>query len=253
MITWGSSHIGQVREVNEDSYVIRFQGGRGFLAVADGMGGHLAGEVASAMAIDLLSNHLEEGLYTTPAANRDWLSFLREGFEKCNSMIYQASLRIPEYSGMGTTITAALVVEGKMHFAHVGDSRLYLYRQGELKLLSRDHSLVQGLVEEGLVSPEEALSHPRRHILTRAVGTEEKVAVDTRTVPLQDGDLCLLCTDGLSNSVSASEIEEILARPASLAAQGQTLLDLANARGGEDNVTLILARVVPQSQEDLKE
>lgn len=140
-----------------------------------------------------------------------------------------------------------------MHFAHVGDSRLYLYRQGELKLLSRDHSLVQGLVEEGLVSPEEALSHPRRHILTRAVGTEEKVAVDTRTVPLQDGDLCLLCTDGLSNSVSASEIEEILARPASLAAQGQTLLDLANARGGEDNVTLILARVVPQSQEDLKE
>lgn len=253
MITWGSSHIGQVREINEDSFIIRFQGERGFLAVADGMGGHKAGEVASSMAIELLSSHLEEGLYTSPAASRDWLSFLREGFEKCNTMIYQESLRVPEYYGMGTTITAALVVERKMYFAHVGDSRLYLYRQGKLDLLSRDHSLVQGLVEEGLVSPEEAMTHPRRHILTRAVGTEEQVLVDTSSLSLQDGDLCLLCTDGLSNSVSASEIEEILARPVSLAVQGQTLLDLANARGGEDNVTLILARVAPQSQQDLKE
>lgn len=253
MLTWGSSHIGLVREVNEDSYVIRFQEGRGFLAVADGMGGHQAGEVASAMAIDLLTSHLEEGLYANPATDRNWLTFLREGFEKCNSIIYQESLRVPEYAGMGTTITAALVVERQMYYAHVGDSRLYLFRQGKLELLSRDHSLVQGLVDEGLVSPEEAMFHPRRHILTRAVGTEEQILVDTDSLTLQDGDLYLLCTDGLSNSVSASEIEEILSRPVSLAVQGQTLLDLANARGGEDNVTLILARVTPQSQQELKE
>lgn len=244
MITWGKTHIGQVRDKNEDCYIIRYRDGKGFLAVADGMGGHRAGEVASAMAINLLYLYLEDVL-NTPIANNsmDWSPFLREGVEKCNNSIYKAALQVPEYSGMGTTLTAALVLGNRLYYAHVGDSRFYLYRQNTLQLMTRDHSLIQDLLEEGLVSPQEALNHPRRHILTQAVGTEKEVDVDTRGLELLPGDLCLLCTDGLSNSVADSELEQILKKHNSPAAQGQALLDLANGRGGEDNVTIVLARV----------
>jgi serine/threonine protein phosphatase PrpC len=249
MITWGKTHIGHVRDVNEDCYMIHQQNGKGCLAVADGMGGHRAGEIASAMAIDLLRLHLQDNMWKAPDVDpkMDWLSFLREGVEKCNTSIYQASLRVPEYSGMGTTLTAALVLENSLYFAHVGDSRLYVYREDKLRLLSRDHSLVQDLVEEGLVSPREALTHPRRHILTQAVGTDKLVEVDTRAIEILPGDLYLLCTDGLSNSVSDFEIEQILSQSSFLARQGEALLDLANTRGGEDNVTIILARIKPDS------
>ncbi len=250
MITWGKSHIGRVRDANEDCYAIRYQNGKVFLAVADGMGGHRAGEVASAMAINLLRQHLGSVFNShIPDNNRDWLSFLREGVEKCNNSIYKAALQVPEYFGMGTTLTAALILGGRLYFAHVGDSRFYLYRRNELALMTRDHSLVQDLLEEGLVSPKEAQTHPRRHILTQAVGTEREVDVDTKSLELHPGDLCLLCTDGLSNSVADFEIEDIFARYNSLATQGQALLSLANSRGGEDNVTIVLAQVETCPQE----
>lgn len=244
MITWGKTHIGQVRDTNEDCYIIRYQDGKGFLAVADGMGGHRAGEVASAMAINLLNLHLEEVFNASTTDNKlDWISFLREGIKKCNDSIYEAALQVPEYSGMGTTLTAALLLGNRTYYAHVGDSRLYFYRQNTLRLMTRDHSLVQDLLEEGLVSPQEALNHPRRHILTQAVGTEKEVDIDTGGLELLPGDICLLCTDGLNNSVADFELEQILKEHNSLAARGQALLDLANGRGGEDNMTIVLAQV----------
>lgn len=254
MEIWGCSHIGRVRETNEDSYWIWCEQDRGFLVVADGMGGHQAGEVASGMVIQTLWEHLEGVLREFPLlSTKEWLNLLLEGIEKCNYKVYQAALAEAGYAGMGTTVTAALVIRDQLLLAHVGDSRLYLYRQGRLQLLTRDHSLVQELVDEGLVNPEEAQFHPRRHILTRAVGTDECVEVDTLIISLEPQDLLLLCTDGLTNSVTAAEIEETLGRLGSLAARGQALLDLANARGGEDNVTVILARVEPFSRSDVKE
>ena len=250
MITWGKTHIGRVRNENEDCYIIHYQGGKGFLAVADGMGGHQAGEVASAMAINSLYLHLKDVLNaSTINRDKDWLSFLREGVEKSNDRIYKAALEVADYSGMGTTLTAALILGNRLYVAHVGDSRLYFYRQRVLQLLTRDHSLIQDLLEEGLVNPKEAWPHPRRHILTQAVGTEKKVEVETRCLELLPGDLCLLCTDGLSNSVTDAEMEEILDKHNSLAGRGQALLDLANGRGGEDNVTIVLAQVEPHSCE----
>ncbi|MGI6576231.1 MAG: Stp1/IreP family PP2C-type Ser/Thr phosphatase [bacterium] len=244
MLTWSGSHIGRVRELNEDSYYIWCSGETGFFMVADGMGGHQAGEVASKLAIDTLRNYIETFCFDVPTtANIDYSAIMQKGVQQCNRVIFQQALTEPKYAGMGTTLTAAMVVKGNLFSAHVGDSRLYLFRQGKLHLLTRDHSLVEEMVAEGLVTREEAQNHPRRHILTRAIGTDENVAVDTSVCALEPKDLLLLCTDGITSLINDGEITEVLKQNTVLCKQGQALMDLANSRGGEDNITIILVQV----------
>ncbi|MFP4635251.1 MAG: Stp1/IreP family PP2C-type Ser/Thr phosphatase [Nitriliruptoraceae bacterium] len=231
----GSTDVGQVREGNEDALLIR----DGLFAVADGMGGHLAGEVASATALQLLEDSLAGRIFQDSESAR---AALRETVLEANRTVADLAEENPDYRGMGTTLTAAMVEGRRVHLAHVGDSRGYLLRDGQLQQLTDDHTLVQHLVDEGQITAAEAETHPQRSIITRAIGVGEDVEVDTFTLELRPGDQLLLCSDGLTGVV---EDEDIAARlrsdqPAQAVVDG--LIDLANAAGGPDNITVLLLR-----------
>ncbi|MGB9660637.1 MAG: Stp1/IreP family PP2C-type Ser/Thr phosphatase [Moorellaceae bacterium] len=227
------THTGLVRTDNEDAYIVDLD--LGLLAVADGMGGHLAGEVASFLALKALSERLKEG------DGREPLARLVEAVRFANAIVYRSSCSTPEYRGMGTTLTVAWIVGGEAFIAHVGDSRAYLFRNGDLEALTQDHSYVGELVRSGDLTREEARLHPQRNLLTRALGTEAEVEVDSRTVPLQKGDVLLLCTDGLPEVVREEEITAVLSGRQDLREILEALLQMALDRGGPDNITVVLA------------
>ncbi len=248
-ITLGSlTHVGMTRSANQDAYSAILApnappGTDALLAVADGMGGHQAGEVASAMAIQgLAQRHSPRGTgNVTPMPQQNWSAFLGDVIQQLNAEIFQAGKQ-PQTQGMGTTLTVALLAGSSLAVAHVGDSRLYLLRNGRLQQLSKDHSWVAEEVARGAFTPEEARTHPRRNILTQALGTTPTVQVDTSDVPIQEGDTLLLCSDGLHSLVTDQEIAQILASESPQAAS-QALVDRANSLGGNDNVTVIVARL----------
>ena len=227
----GLTQTGNVRRSNEDSFLLRAP----LFMVADGMGGALAGELASRMCaeafaeLDLIEHHGEEALRTTIGV--------------ANRRIYERSRTDAEASGMGTTVTAALVGDdGTVAFAHVGDSRAYLLRDGALQRLSEDHSLVHELVRKGQLSEVEAEQHPQRSVITRALGTDEEVQIDTFTLEAKTGDVLLLCTDGLNTMISEPDIAGALASPTTAADIARQLVRAALRAGGEDNVTAVVAR-----------
>ena len=222
---------GRQRRGNEDSL---FSAPPVF-AVADGMGGAQAGEVASRIAIEAF----QQGLPGTGGAEERLAEIAREA----NREIYERSHLGDDYAGMGTTLTAALLEDDHVAIAHVGDSRAYMYREPELVRLTRDHSLVDELVQRGKLTEEEALEHPQRSIITRALGPEPEVEVDTWTYPVQPGDVLLLCSDGLTSMIGESEIAGILQSEPSLDAAASRMIDAANEAGGRDNITVILFRV----------
>jgi protein phosphatase len=203
--------------------------------VADGMGGAQAGEVASQLAVEAF----EEGLprQGTPEER------LAVVVQRANRMIYERSRSDAKYDGMGTTVTAAYLDDDAVAIAHVGDSRAYRLRGGELARLTEDHSLVEELLRGGKLTEEEAADHPQRSIITRALGPEPIVEVDTFTYQLQPDDVILLCSDGLTSMISERAVAEILVNAPSLARAAQRLVDEANAAGGRDNITVILFRV----------
>ncbi|MDX8152451.1 Stp1/IreP family PP2C-type Ser/Thr phosphatase [Patulibacter brassicae] len=223
---------GRQRPHNEDSFVARTP----LFAVADGMGGAQAGEVASRVAVDTLREGLGTGSGTVAERLRDQVS-------EANRRIHERALRDQRRAGMGTTLTAAYVDEGQLVVVHVGDSRLYRLRGQELTRLTRDHSLVEELVRQGRLTPEQALEHPQRSIITRALGPEPEVAIDSEVLNVEDDDLFLVCSDGLTAMLSEEEIEEILAGPGSLDERVDLLVDRANEAGGRDNITVLLFRV----------
>jgi PPM family protein phosphatase len=218
---------GRRRLGNEDAYVSKPP----FFAIADGMGGAQAGEIAAGLA----AAALEEG---EPRSAEEIVELI----EEANRRIWERSLQDPETAGMGTTLTAALVdaAAGTIVIGHVGDSRAYLYRDGHLEQLTTDHSLVVELVESGILTPEEAERHPQRSAITRAVGTEPTVQVDAFTVDAETGDLYLICSDGLTDMLGADDIEVILEKASDPARAARELVAAANARGGEDNITVVL-------------
>ncbi len=232
--TAGVSDTGRRRMRNEDALVLRHP----LFAVADGMGGARAGEIAARLA----ATALEEAPGATAGA--DGVASL---IQEANRRIWERSLADPATSGMGTTVTAALVDEagGRVAIGHVGDSRAYLLRGETLEQLSTDHSLVAELVQSGVLTPEEAERHPQRSAITRALGTEPTVDVEVRTVAGEVGDLFLLCSDGLSamlgDDVIAAAIEGAERDPQ---AAGEALVAAANAQGGEDNITVVLFELV---------
>lgn len=230
MRTEAFTHVGLVRKGNEDSYLINES--LSLFAVADGMGGHEAGEVASELAVQTLEKAMLDG------ANQQ--GDLLSAIQQANSEIYHKAQENPSLHGMGTTITVVHCLAGQVSIGHVGDSRAYLLRRGQATLLTRDHSLVNELVRCGQISEEEAENHPQRHIVTRALGTEPTVEVDLLSPVIEPGDIILLCSDGLSNLVKGDEMAQIMQHNASTSLALKTLKQLALDRGGFDNITALL-------------
>ena len=229
-----ASDIGCVRAHNEDSCLAIPE--RQLYAVADGMGGQAAGEVASSLLVETLREKL-------PAVGSLWEEELRQAVLQANDIILQEARIHAERKGMGTTATVLYIRDGQAIWAHVGDSRLYLCREGSLQQITRDHSYVESLVSKGELTAEEARSHPQRNMLLRAVGVERDLQVDTGSFSLHPGDRLLLATDGLMNMVEEASMAEIL-RKAAEAGPGsdpaQALVQRALAAGGSDNVTVIV-------------
>lgn len=230
MVAGGATHVGYFRENNQDSFLIK----EGFYAVADGLGGHAAGEVASSLAIQLF-DELIDPRSATPDS-------LRGAFLRANLKILERS-REPGYEGMGTTFTCALVRDGHVTIAHVGDSRAYAIRGNSITQLTEDHSVVWELVRAGTITPAEAMVHPQRNVITRCLGVDPGLTVDVVDVDLSPGDYLLLCTDGLSGMASDEEIlARLLSAPDPKAAAGALIL-LALEKGGRDNVTAVVVRI----------
>lgn len=226
---------GLTREVNEDNMLIAPE--LGLLAVADGMGGHQGGRTASRLALCTVEQELTRML-RQPG---DPAKTLQDAVNLANSTVYSRSNENPELKGMGTTVTACLNCDRLLLIAHVGDSRAYLLRQGHLRQVTRDHSLVQELMQKDVISEEQARSHPQRHMLTRALGAEHFVEVDSYQEELLPGDQLLLCTDGLTRYLQPPDILETLQSNMTQERTVQTLLSKALQAGGADNVTIILA------------
>jgi protein phosphatase len=221
-----------VRELNEDSYIFEPPF---LLAVADGMGGHVAGEVASNLAVKVVSDYMKEH-----SGEKSPELLLEEAIVQANDSIYRLAQSKTECSGMGTTLTAVYILDGQLYWGHVGDSRAYLFRNQELLQLTQDHSLVWELVQSGSITKDEAHNHPRRNLLTRAVGTNVPVRVDCGILKWQAGDMLLLCTDGLNALVEDESICRCLQQKEDGARLVEQLVDSAKAAGGYDNITVIL-------------
>ena len=222
--------IGKLRKQNEDA--AWFDEARAVFAVADGMGGHLAGEVASRMAIEAVQRMAREN-------ERPGIAALREAVACAHETILTHAQDHIECAGMGPTLSVLWLGENYAYIAHVGDSRIYRLREGSLTQITQDHSLVEELVRAGLITREQARTHPRRNIITRALGTHGENEPDLLVTDVQDGDVFLLCTDGLTGMVPDDEIERTL-RDCGIEAAADRLLALALDAGGRDNVTLIL-------------
>jgi len=254
---WAASDLGRRRGRNEDNfYVRRLAAGTAeeivFVAVADGMGGHKAGHVASGMALDQIYSHLRDHLLapdrmrTIPDAGRSAdlvpppAALLRKAVDKANRAVFGAS-SLPDWQGMGTTVTCGLIQGSDWYLAHVGDSRAYLLRQGTVRILTEDHSLAGELERSGQIRSGTAEKHPAQHLLTRALGAAPEVEIDLIWGTGNLGDSMLLATDGLFKHVQTHEI----ARVTSLREAGealQVLISMANQRGGSDNITIVLVR-----------
>lgn len=224
--------VGLVREANEDSYLVDAP----LFVVADGMGGHIAGDIASATAIDLISAHSDDARAADPGS----LAALIKG---ANRAILNKAQSDPQLSGMGTTCTLVLFDAERAHIAHVGDSRAYLFRNGELEQLTDDHTLVGRLVREGKLRPEEAAHHPQRSVITRALGVDDDVHVDLSAIDVGEGDRVLICSDGLTSMVEHAQIAEMLETESDPQQAADRLVSLANSAGGEDNITVIVVDV----------
>jgi serine/threonine protein phosphatase PrpC len=246
IVGWGASDVGRKRNHNEDSFLCNNQ--LGLYAVADGMGGHLGGERASRMAVDILEREIADaakaGLLDAgrkdvpPGAKHPVAALLRRAVIEADRHIYETAMANPDLAGMGTTLTALLFAGGYVHMGHVGDSRAYLYRNGRARQLSEDHSWIQEQVRAGLISPEEAKESRFRNIITRSVGFEPSVEPDLQGLTVEAGDCFVLCSDGLSNYLTVDELAQVLTGHCYRDAPN-LFIDLANDRGGDDNVTCL--------------
>ena len=223
---------GLIRENNEDAFYVDAK--KGIFIVADGMGGHSAGEVASQMAVEEIKKYLntEENKFS---------QILKQAIIEANKAIYEKAEEDPNLEGMGTTIVVAIVNNKNLHIAHVGDSRAYILTKEGLKQITEDHSLINEWVKEGKITLDEARFHPMRNVITRALGVEKEVEVEINTIPYQ-GEPILLCTDGLTDMLEDKEIEEIIKNNPDPEQACEALIKEANEKGGKDNVTVILIK-----------
>jgi protein phosphatase len=236
----GQSDTGRKRRHNEDSYIVNPP----LFAVADGMGGANAGEVASGLAVEALRSG---------ANGADARQAIVSLVQEANRKVYERATEDAAASGMGTTMTVAVVGDGIVHLGHVGDSRAYLFRDGELTQLTDDHSLVGELVRSGKLSPKEAETHPQRSVITRALGTDANVDVDTYAVETRSGDLFLLCSDGLYSMVGNEKIHQLVDRHrGNLDGLAKALIAAANRSGGDDNITVVAFEIAAPGEETVR-
>lgn len=235
------SDIGLKRAINEDRAAFFERPDHFKLAIlADGMGGHNAGDVASEMAINgmqQLFQQVDTALLTTKQSRKEWM---RDAVSHVNQTIYQYSLTHENCKGMGTTMIAILIDKNDCIISHVGDSRVYHFTNDEVELVTRDHSYVNILVENGEISEEEAQNHPQRNFILKALGAEISIDPDLYEITLSNEAYLLICSDGLSNKLKTQEMARVIKLPCSIQEKGKKLVQLANDRGGEDNISLIL-------------
>lgn len=247
MRSYGASHIGLVRKVNEDSFYCQkeYEYGKPYLCiVADGMGGHNAGEIASKMAVTEIKKYIDEELVKSVGYKLDdYKKLVKDAFLFANKAVYNRSIENVEYSGMGTTLTLALIVENNLIIGHVGDSRIYLIKDEKISKITEDHSYVAELIRNGTIKPEEANHHPQKNLITRALGTSSDLEVDIKNITLENGDFILMCTDGLSNMLSNNEILDTIISFKECKKVCHELINKANANGGLDNVTVVVIEV----------
>ena len=230
---------GKIRQHNEDNGgVFLNENGQCLAIVADGMGGHRAGDVASEMALQHLQQQWEASFQLSTADEAE--KWLKENVEKANHLLFEHSKAVSECEGMGTTVVAAICTERFVSIVNVGDSRCYILNENGFQQLTNDHSLVSELVRSGQISKEDAEHHPMKNVVLRALGTEETVNMDIKTIIFEEDDKLLLCSDGLSNKVTEIEMCNILESAQSLNEKAAELVELANNHGGEDNITLVI-------------
>ena len=241
---FGITHLGRERSRNEDCYCIRVGKKGGLFAVADGMGGHLSGNIASSLAVGVIEKHwpdLEQRLLTDGDRDEDITATVKHLIEEANCLIMSEALADSSHKGMGTTLSMGLLNGNSLTIGHVGDSRVYLIEGGRISLLTEDHSLIEQMIQDGVLNPEEAQDHPKRHILTRALGTSPVVEADLFQVDLPEGFALLFCTDGLTSLVQDKELLTLFLTHDDLQRAAVAMVDLANMRGGFDNITVVLA------------
>lgn len=235
----GHTDRGRVRPMNEDAYDIgKFEDGAVWAVVCDGMGGVNGGDIASMKTVDVIAKAFAK-TYREESDENSIRSMLLSALNAANTYVYEAAKEDEGLSGMGTTAVAVVVKDDTAYIAHVGDSRAYLIRGDSIEQVTKDHSMVQILVERGELTEEEAMKHPKKNFITRAVGVEEELDVEYNEIPLQESDAILLCTDGLSNCVSKEEILSIILEHGALASP-DLLVQRAIERGGNDNITVVV-------------
>ncbi|RRS03277.1 Stp1/IreP family PP2C-type Ser/Thr phosphatase [Aquabacterium soli] len=240
---FSQTDTGRVRTNNEDSVAIDAAGG--VVVLADGMGGYNAGEVASQMACEFISAELVRWLAqaSQSATDVDVKRAMDICVDNANRAIFSAAHSNPTYAGMGTTLVLSVFRPGRVLVGHIGDSRAYRWRQGELQQITRDHSLLQEQIDAGILTPEQAAVSANKNLVTRAVGVEDYVLLETRVHELQSGDIILMCSDGLSDMLDDRQIAEVLTTShSSLPEAGAALIAAANAAGGRDNIAVTLTR-----------
>lgn len=243
------THTGMVRKLNEDYYYIPKDSGIGLdvMIVADGMGGHNAGDLASRMAVKCIIDYLND--HSSSINSIEILeSVMLNSIQYANDEVYNFSLTNKQLEGMGTTLTMAIFYGDTVSIGHVGDSRGYLIGKDQIKQLTRDHSLVQELLDRGSISEDEMINHPQKNVITRALGTDREVEIDFHNSVINEGDIVLLCTDGLIQYVNIEESFKSVANTLSLMEIAESLGNKALSAGGADNITLVLGRRIGKQE-----
>lgn len=249
----GKTDIGLIRKVNEDSFLCEklddIENAYLFI-VADGMGGHKAGEVASSMAVKEITSHIKQNASKYIHSGGDVLDLIRSAVLHANDTIYKTSMAESSCMGMGTTLSMALIKNHTLYVGHVGDSRIYLIRDNRITRLTEDHSLVAELLKNGSIKPEEANNHPQKNVITRALGSECTLEVDVFQQELDWGDYVIICTDGLSNMVCEEEILDSIENSSDIEDACDELINKAKEKGGFDNITLVIIQMYKGGERD---
>lgn len=239
---------GVIRKTNQDYFAATNEPVSLFI-LCDGMGGHSAGDVASRSAAESIKKYVSVH-YSLDTDERKARKLLCEAVKYANKIVYSRARKIPAYGDMGTTCDVCFVDFDMLYIAHVGDSRVYLYRDGTLSQITTDHTYMQELLKKGSITESEIETHPARHMITRAVGTEEDIEVDFYKVPLSDGDVILMCSDGLTNILSDNGIKKVLLPEGDLESAAEQFIRKANEGGGDDNTTVVLLKYTKNEEEE---
>ena len=249
----GRTDIGLVRKVNEDRFLcekLEDIDSTYLYIVADGMGGHNAGEVASSMAVQEVASYIKNSIGTLMLGDEEIKDLVRNAIMYANEKVYKTSILKSNCLGMGTTLSMVLAKDSSIYIGHVGDSRIYLIRGKDISRLTEDHSLVAELVKRGTIKPEDAFNHPQKNVITRALGTEYSIEPDVNQYDMRSGDLILICTDGLSNAVCEEDIIRVINDASDLNGACELLIEKAKEKGGYDNITAVVIQMCKGGEDD---